>query len=292
MTAATSAAAVDIVCPMSGTDDPGTGPDSDPWAVQSGRAWRHPSELGQMTRGHSDRRRTTVIAGAVLLGGVCILLSGFAMGGTGRSAGRASVTLPSDRGLSALALVSAVEDGVTHPGTGVVLDAEGHVLVARSAVASADEIWARCSDGDLQPARLVATDDASDLAVIRLNTPGGSPVSISRRRPPPGTRLQLVRAGAASNFAAELSAGHGVAPSALSSTLISFTIRSEPATFSATPVDPGTLGDPDGSMVFDDSGRLAGMVTSDGGRSSMEPLEILPGFDISEVAQRLIERSN
>ncbi|MEM8954051.1 MAG: DegQ family serine endoprotease [Verrucomicrobiota bacterium] len=53
-------------------------------------------------------------------------------------------------------------------GSGVILSADGYVLTNNHVVASADKIKVRLSDGDEHVAELIATDPASDLAVIKI----------------------------------------------------------------------------------------------------------------------------
>ncbi|MEM7145360.1 MAG: Do family serine endopeptidase [Verrucomicrobiota bacterium] len=54
-------------------------------------------------------------------------------------------------------------------GSGVILSADGYILTNNHVVARADKIKVRLSDGDEHVAELIATDPASDLAVIKID---------------------------------------------------------------------------------------------------------------------------
>jgi S1-C subfamily serine protease len=55
-------------------------------------------------------------------------------------------------------------------GSGVVIDAQRHVLTNEHVVASADEILVTLADGRQLPARLVGADPNNDLAVLQIQT--------------------------------------------------------------------------------------------------------------------------
>lgn len=239
-------------------------------------------------RGRTDRRRTTLIASGVLLGGVCLLLSGFVMGGVDHTATATSITAPRERALGSVALITSVEDGVSRSGTGVVLDGRGHLLVDSSAVDGADELWVRCSDGDLQPAKLVATDPVNHLSVLEPDSPSGVPVSISRSIPTGRTRLQLVKASATTDVTVELSVDGTGPHRSYAPTLIDLAPGEDPATFTATAAGPLPLDDSRGAMVFDESGRLAGVVVDDSTDGGRPVLRVAAAADIAAAAQRIL----
>ncbi len=241
-------------------------------------------------RGRTDKRRTTLIASGVLLGGVCLLLSGFVMGGVDRSATATSITAPRERALGSVALITAVEDGVSRSGTGVVLDDRGHLLVDSSAVDDADELWVRCADGELQPAKLVATDPVNQLSVLEPDSPSGVAVSISRRIPTDGTRLQMIKAAATADVSVVLSvSGTGPRRSYVPK-LIDLAPVDDPATFTATAAGPLPLDESHGAMVFDESGHLAGVVIDDSADGARPVLRVAAAGDIAAAAQRLLSQ--
>lgn len=274
---------------MIGADNPGTGPDPDPRAISSGRSWTHPSEAGMAHRGRSDRRRTTVIASGVLLGGVCLLLSGLVMGGVDLSVTVTSVTAPRERAMGSVALITAVDDGASASATGVVLDDDGHLLVDASAVEDADELWVRCAGGDLQRARLVATDATLGMSVIELESPDGVPASIAPGRPGEGSSVRLIRAGAATDVSYELSVA-GTEPSGAEVRLIDLAPSGRSSTFAATSSDALPADDLHGEMVFDGSGRLAGFVVSSSSVGNRPVLRVAPATEIAVAARHLLSQ--
>ncbi len=293
--AATSTVRVGIVVAMIGADDPGTGPEPDPRAINSGRSWTHPSEVGMAHRGRTDRRRTTLIASGVLIGGVCLLLSGFVMGEVDRTATATSVTAPRERALGSVALITAVAEGATHSATGVVLDDRGRVLVGSAAVDDADELWVRCTGGDLQQARVIASDPVNDMSVLEVAAPAGVPVTISRHVPADGTRLQMVQAGPAADVSVDLEVGERDEPEKQSRSehapkLIDLTWTSGSSTFTARADGPLPLDDPHGAMVFDRSGRLAGVVVSEQDDRGHPVLSVAAADDIADAAVRLLSQ--
>ena len=53
-------------------------------------------------------------------------------------------------------------------GSGVIFNAQGHLLTTLSVIRNATEIRARLHDGTVLPARLVGRDDDTGIAVLRL----------------------------------------------------------------------------------------------------------------------------
>ena len=53
-------------------------------------------------------------------------------------------------------------------GSGMIMDAQGHILTNNHVVAGANEIQVLLSDGQYYPAKLVGTDPKTDLAVIQI----------------------------------------------------------------------------------------------------------------------------
>jgi serine protease Do len=63
-------------------------------------------------------------------------------------------------------------------GTGVIIDATGHILTNYHVVGGATKIEVTLSDGRLFPATVVGLDPKTDLAVIKINTPQPLPYLI------------------------------------------------------------------------------------------------------------------
>jgi S1-C subfamily serine protease len=61
-------------------------------------------------------------------------------------------------------------------GSGFVVDASGLILTNYHVVSEAPAIEVRFKDGTRRAAEIVVTDAASDLAVLRVDLPGGTPV--------------------------------------------------------------------------------------------------------------------
>jgi S1-C subfamily serine protease len=267
---------------MTPGDDPG--PQEPPW--QGGRAWQHPSEVGLANRGRADRKRSTLIASGVLLGGVGLLLSGVVMGSAPQRAAATSSTLPLER--AELSVAHVMPDGDTsHAVTGVVLDDEGHVVVEAEAVEGVDRVWVRCSDGEGGTAVVTARDRGNDVAVLRMERPAGVPASVSASTPTPGTALQVVQAGRPPTEGTELSVTDTVRRWSPIAQAISLT-PAQPAERYVADVDDPAGGPPTvGQMVFDRSGRLAGMVSAS--PSDDGAVQVLAAADLVGAARALLD---
>ncbi|MCE5262156.1 MAG: Do family serine endopeptidase [Deltaproteobacteria bacterium] len=60
-------------------------------------------------------------------------------------------------------------------GTGIIIDAEGHILTNHHVAGGANKIEVLLSDGRRYPAKLIGTDPKTDLAVIRIAAKGALP---------------------------------------------------------------------------------------------------------------------
>ncbi len=65
-------------------------------------------------------------------------------------------------------------------GSGVVADAEGHILTNNHVVEAADQIEVALNDGRRLPARVVGTDPETDLAVLKVDARNLVPITWSR----------------------------------------------------------------------------------------------------------------
>ena len=222
-----------------------------------------------------------------MLGGVGLLLSGVLMGTMQEPASATTSTLPVERANQSIALVKA--DGGGTAATGLVLDDDGHVLVDGRALRGADDVWVRCADGDMQPASIMARDERTDLAVLQLDHPHGVPASISEHTPAPGADLQVVQAGDVADTSVAVSA-QGAASGRVGE-LIDLAVAPAPRTFlAAVGNDPRPAASLAGGMVFDRSGRLAGVVTDGHGSGAASTVRILRAADAVDVADELLAR--
>lgn len=168
----------------------------------------HPNGAGPggpapRARGGAARIVALVAAGA-LLGGTGGILAGSALhissggGGTSVTLGGSggAVTSPSQiagTGRSAAAVAAAVLPSVVvldvsaagqgDTGSGVVLSAEGYVLTNNHVVAAAaagGSVRATFNDGTSAAARIIGTDAASDLAVVKVDRTGLHAATLGR----------------------------------------------------------------------------------------------------------------
>jgi len=66
----------------------------------------------------------------------------------------------------------------TSLGSGVIADKQGYILTNYHVIAGADEIFVMFANGHSTVATLIGADPETDLAVIRVNTPGLTPIAI------------------------------------------------------------------------------------------------------------------
>lgn len=252
------------------TDRPDPGPEGDAdLPAGAPQRWQHPSEVGLAQRGRTDRRRTTAIAAGVLLGGLGLLVYGVMLGTMDHADERPDTSV-ADRIEQSVANVVIVTDGMSATTTGLVLDEGGHLLVSAADLRGADEIWARCADGHLESASLVAVDDDEDLAVVRISSPAGRPAELSEHLPEPGTGV----------VAADAVPG---AVTVGDATVVASTASTPPDRFHAELASPRT----GTALLFDEHGALLGLTTtaSDDGA----PVEVRTAADVLGTARRLIE---
>ena len=63
-------------------------------------------------------------------------------------------------------------------GSGVIVSKEGHILTNNHVIANTDEVKVQLSDGRELPARIVGADKASDIAVLKIDTTGITPLPL------------------------------------------------------------------------------------------------------------------
>lgn len=239
------------------------------------RTWTHPSEVGLATRGVSDRRRSTIVATGIVLGGLGLLLSGVVLGSsTQRLEGVTADSEPIDRIERSIATVVAVHDGASSVVTGVVIDAEGHVLVPAGEVSGADALWARCDGSPLVRAEALGAHPEDGIAVLRLPRPAGTPVTASATSPRAG--MDVVVAGAATDSvttrAAEIGPGLRLVGGPLD-----LSVRQ------VVDVDRTA----EGHLVFDPGGHLLGMTVASADAPGAAPV-LHPAIELMVAARSLI----
>jgi serine protease Do len=65
-------------------------------------------------------------------------------------------------------------------GSGVVMDAEGHVLTTTSVVGSSRNLFVRCHDGSERPAVFIGTDYETGLVLLKVKPEGLAPAPLGR----------------------------------------------------------------------------------------------------------------
>ncbi|QSB13810.1 trypsin-like peptidase domain-containing protein [Natronosporangium hydrolyticum] len=101
-----------------------------------------------------------------------------AVAGTGPVTGQAGEASLTNVVTAVQPSVVSVQTGLGE-GSGVILDAEGHVLTNAHVVAGAEEdsLQVTLSDGEAESATVVGADERSDLAVLRLAESAGLPAA-------------------------------------------------------------------------------------------------------------------
>lgn len=312
---------------MIGGEDPGDGDvhgDSplDPHGTPSGphdrgstapdpsRQWRHPSEVGLATRGRQDRRRSTLIAAGVLLGGLGLLASGLFLGSIPERSASPGSTTPLQRLETSVAAVMAVDDdGSTTTATAVVLD-DGHLVVDGATLGGAATMWAQCADGSVEQVEVVGSDAGTGLWVLQVGKSPGTPAIAASTPPPVDSDLVVVRADPTMTTV-PAAAGTAQVGTQLIGATSSRTPRHFAAHLTATPLDAGTgqsagdreiadtadtagtADDIDGAAVFDRAGHLTGVVVGsqdDSGTGSSGQVAVLDAADVMRVARTLIDQ--
>ena len=61
-------------------------------------------------------------------------------------------------------------------GSGVIVSKEGHILTNNHVIANVDEVKVQLKDGRVLPAKLVGSDEESDIAVLKIDAPNLTPL--------------------------------------------------------------------------------------------------------------------
>jgi hypothetical protein len=255
------------------------------------RVWQHPSEVGLESRCRVDQRRAVWIAGSVLLAVLALLGTGFALGATRPmelsqprqdpeqqtskiSADRAS-TQPVSLQREFVAEVTIISLSTSTVATALRFDPKGHLLLPAHLLTPDDQIWSACADGSQEQLEIIATDPASDLAVLAPIEPSSatteiSTTSLTTAEFPKATQQVTV-------FYADPTLGVAARVGPLA------------ATGSGTASDPKMLS---GGLVFDSDGAFIGITTFTESRPASSATtwvaEILVAATALDVADRLL----
>ena len=106
-----------------------------------------------------------------------------AVGSTDQPVADNPVGAAAAKALPSVVTISATSGSSAGSGSGSILDAEGHILtnthvVTLGGTASDASITVRTSDGKVYAAKVVGTDPVSDLAVIKIDAQGLTPITI------------------------------------------------------------------------------------------------------------------
>lgn len=161
------------------------------------RIWRHPSEVAasaaRPTTGHpsavttrrsGDRNTVALVAAAALIGATLSIGVVAALGGFDAR------TRVVERQIAVQPVTSTAGDGIhaiterTSPsvagvyvsrgaevgtGTGIVIRSDGYLLTTATLVRDVDSVDVRLKDWPMMPAEVVGVDEATDLAVLRID---------------------------------------------------------------------------------------------------------------------------
>jgi S1-C subfamily serine protease len=169
-------------------------------------------------------------------------------------------------------------------GSGFVIDQDGHVLTNAHVVESGGAVVVVYSDGRREPATIVGTDPATDVAVLQV-APGGAPPALTLRMPRDLRVGEAVLAvGSPLGLTGTVTAGIVSAVDRM--TGFGDERNRQSAIQTDAPINPGNSGGP----LVDTAGRVVGMNTA---IASLGPGNIGIGFAIpadraADVARRII----
>ena len=267
----------------------------------SERTWVHPSEVGMDQRGRTDRRRGSVLAGGLVIGGLGLLVLGVLMGvGWGGDDDPLADSSPVDVLGPSLAALTVVTSTGQATATGIVLDGDGHLATRASTLAGSEAIWATCGGRPPERAQVVATDPQADVAVLHVPTASGR-AAVTGGRARTGQTVLVVRAGAGeeepTTWSADVAAAgvHLVRADGTVTESLFRTAAVEPS-LPTTTAAAGTgstvmaasrvAASPVDGAVFDGRGRFLGLVVGADGRSQ----DVVPAATVTSVARELLEQ--
>ena len=254
-------------------------------------------------RDRTDRRRGSLLAGGLVIGGVGLLMAGVLMGfGWGTAETPTTPLSAVDTVSPSLASLTVVRGAEKTTATGIVLDGDGNVAVRAGSVGGATEVWATCGGHAPELVQVVAVDAQADVAVVRVATASGRPM-VDGPTPSPGQPVLMVRAGAGEEEPASWDAAvarssvnvvlddgsvsesmfrttTASAAGTTSSLVTASSVVSIQAEAPARATDTSTS---DGA-VFDSRGRFLGLVVSDDGDAQ----DVVPAETVVKVTRSLL----
>ena len=264
------------------------------------RTWVHPSELGREQRDRTDRRRGSLLAGGLVIGGIGLLVAGVLMGfGWGDAERPAADSSPVDALSPSLASVTVVRGAQQSTATGVVLDDQGNLAVRAGALDGATELWAACAGRAPVRAQVVAVDRQADVAVVRMSMAAGRPV-VNAPNPDTGQSLMVVRAGSGEEApsswqtaVATVRVNLVLSDGSVSDAMFRTSNAPEPratstmltTSFAAPPTSASVSVDSTDGAVFDGRGRFLGLVVATDG----EGQDVIPATTVYRVARSLLD---
>lgn len=169
----------------------------------------------------------------------------------------------------------------TGAGSGVIISEDGYLITNNHVIDGASTIQVRTSDGTTYDAVLVGTDSKTDVAVLKINASGLTPVTFGDS----DTLNVGETAVAIGNPLGEL--GGTVTNGIISAKDRSITLDNQQMTLLQTnaAINPGNSG----GGLFNSRGELIGMVVAKSSGSDVEGLGFaIPSNLVSRIAQELI----
>ena len=169
----------------------------------------------------------------------------------------------------------------TGAGSGVIISEDGYLITNNHVIDGASTIQVRTSDGTTYDAVLVGTDSKTDVAVLKINASGLTPVTFGD-----SDNLNVGETAVAiGNPLGEL--GGTVTNGIISAKDRSITLDNQQMTLLQTnaAINPGNSG----GGLFNSRGELIGMVVAKSSGSDVEGLGFaIPSNLVSKIAQELI----
>lgn len=287
---------------------------SGPLLPPEDRLWRHPSELSRAAAQETSeaiaaRRRwlastpsragagTAGIVGALLATGLVLVgthLTGWLAPGSPRESRPSNLTADlfttttttspvALAGMApvfakvrtALVRVRAVGQSHTVVADGAFVSTNGYVVTPSAAIAGADSVSVVRSDGEELIATVTGKDSASGIAVLKVQGSGVPRLKLSDSRTTTAGGFMLI-----SWWASSLHRAFAPMTSAPSMT----SLASGPALLWLCPTSLHLASAPEGSLIINAEGRVAGMVTSQHDGKTVAT----PGWVISHVVDQII----
>lgn len=265
------------------------------WLPPEQRAWRHPSELGAAARPAysapvlrtSSGRRTTLATTLVGAGAVAALVTGgFMLMSHSRMHPVTEPTRLATAPVSTTKSIVKLEvttTGSASYGCGLVVAPGGMVATDASLLVGARRIMATMSNGEVEPATLVALDTVSDVGIVRIATslPVAQVVDWSQVQPG-SAAVEMAVASERSKPATSMWWDETIASTGNP-------VASGPGAGMVSVVATTPLGfSPEGAVLMEHSGAVVGLLDRSGVPSEGGGAVFLPGEFVLQVSQELM----